>query len=413
LRVYACGAILAEVTELYAYVGRQAIFEPSLKVVAYELLYRDSFENRAKFSDVDQAAAATMLNALVEIGLDALAGSVPVFLNLPGSFLLGRYPIPFEPARAVLEVLENVPVTPELVEALRELKARGFKIALDDFVLDDRTRPLVAVADIVKLDVLNVERATIASRVAELRPSGVKLLAEKVSTHDEMEFLRTLDFDYYQGFFLEKPIISRTRRLPHHRATLVQLLAKLYDPKVDLRVIERLLAGDVGMTVRLLRLASSAAMSRGVPVGTIAQAIQRLGMRQVAALVVVVMVSGFDDKPMELITESLVRAKLCELLAARTNVATPDELFTAGLLSLLDAMLDQPLAELLRQLPITPLITDALSGSGSPASKIVEAARAQERCDFETIVELGLQSSVVTKAWRDAVAWARELIALL
>jgi EAL and modified HD-GYP domain-containing signal transduction protein len=125
------------------------------------------------------------------------------------------------------------------------------------------------------------------------------------------------------------------------------------------------------------------------------------------------MVAGFDDKPIELITESLVRAKLCELLAARTNVATPDELFTAGLLSLLDAMLDQPLDELLRQLSITPVIADALSGSTSPAARIIAAAKAQETCDFETIHDLGLQPVVVTKAWRDAVAWARELIALL
>lgn len=400
--------------ELYAYVGRQAILTPKLQVVAYELLYRDSFENRAKFTNVDQASAATMLNAFVEIGIDALVGEdMQVYVNLPASFLLGRYPLPIPPGRAVLEVLEDVPVTSELIAALRDFKNRGFSIALDDFVLDERTKPLVPCADIIKLDVLNVAFDKIAKDVAALRPMGVQLLAEKVSTYDELERLKTLDFDLYQGFFFEKPIISRTRRLPHNRAALMQLLSRLYNPRTDLREIERLLAGDVGLTVRLLRLASSVVMARGTPIGTIAQAISRLGMQEVAALVVVVMVAGFDDKPVELITESLIRAKLCELLAERSNVQTPNELFTAGLLSLLDAMLDQPLDELLRQLPITPLIADALSGSTSPGAKIVAAARAQESGDFETLVELGFKPALVTKAWRDAVAWARELIALL
>jgi len=401
------------VTELYAYVGRQAILTPKLHVVAYELLYRDSFENRARFTSVDQASAATMLNAFVEMGIETLVGDLQVYVNLPASFLLGKYPLPIPPGRAVLEVLEDVPVTSELIAALREFKNRGFLIALDDFVLDERTKPLVPCADVIKLDVLGVPFEKTAAAVAALRPMGVQLLAEKVSTYEELERLKTLKFDLYQGFFFDKPIISRTRRLPHNRGVLIQLLGKLYNPRSDLRDIERLLAGDVGLTVRLLRLASSVVMARGSPIGTIAQAVHRLGMQEVAALVVVVMVAGFDDKPVELITESLIRAKLCELLAERSGVHTPSELFTAGLLSLLDAMLDQPLEELLRQLPITPLIADALSNSGSPAANVVAASRAQESGDFETLVELGFKPALVTRAWRDAVSWARELIALL
>jgi EAL and modified HD-GYP domain-containing signal transduction protein len=397
---------------LFAYVGRQAIFTKELKVAAYELLYRDSMENRAKFSDVNQASATTMLNAFVDLGLESLVGELPVYVNLPAAFLLGRYPIPWDPSRIVLEVLEDVPVTDELVEALRGFKARGYAIALDDFELTETTRALLPLADVIKIDVLGKTKEQVAAEVAALRPTGAKLLAEKVSTQDEMEFFRTLDFDYYQGFFLEMPIVTKGRRLPHHRTTLIQLLAKLYDPKLDLRALERLLAGDVGLTVRLLRLASSAALSRGTPVGTIAQAVQRLGTQQLAALVVIIMVSGFDDKPVELITQSLVRARTCELVSTRTHLATPEQLFTAGLLSLLDAMLDQPLPELVKQLPLTQMIKDALFGNGL-GSTILAAARAQDRCDFDAIAATGLPPDVVTESWREAVSWARGLIALL
>src|SRR4051812_19749133 len=141
--------------ELYAYVGRQAIFDRRLEVVGYELLYRNSEENRARFTDANQATAATMLNAFVELGLDAIAPGVPVWVNLPEDFLLGKIPIPLPPERTVIEVLEDVPVTDALVAALEGFRADGYKIALDDFILTDQTRRLVPFATWIKVDILN------------------------------------------------------------------------------------------------------------------------------------------------------------------------------------------------------------------------------------------------------------------
>lgn len=397
---------------LHAFVGRQAIFDRDLRVVGYELLYRNSEENRARFLDADAATAATMLNAYLEHGLDQLVGAVPVWVNLPASFLVGALPIPLPPERTVIEVLEDVPVTPALVEALRGFRQRGFRIALDDFILTDETRPLVALADVIKVDVLHVPAAELRAQYAALRPICRTLLAEKISTREEQDMLFGLGFELFQGHFLEMPIVSKTQRLPHNRATLLQLLAKLYDPSVDLRGVERLVAAEVGLAVRLLRLASSAALSRGVAIGTVGQAISRVGTQQVAALVVLIMLAGFDDKPLELARQALVRARMCEGLARRSGLP-PDQLFTAGLLSLLDAMLDRPLDELLAQLPLTALIHDALGSSASPAAVIVEAARGHDRGDFERIEATGLSADAVYAVWREAVLWADELIGLV
>ncbi|HEY0190381.1 MAG TPA: HDOD domain-containing protein, partial [Kofleriaceae bacterium] len=322
-------------TELNAYIGRQAIFDRRLSVVGYELLYRDSEENRARFDDVNQASATSMLNAFVELGLDHLVGNVPAYVNVPADFLLGSYPIPLPPERTVLEVLENVPVTPQLLTALRELRARGFKIALDDFLLTEETRPLLSVANIIKVNVLGVSRGDIATQYAELRGTGAILLAEKIATHEEHVFLRDLGFYYFQGYFLEKPQVLRTSRMPHDRAKLLRLGAALYDQKMNFRAIEGLVASEVGFGVRLLKLASSTAMSRGTPVGSIQQAMARLGVQQVAALVVLILASGFNDKPLELARQVLIRARMAELLARSATVPS-DEMFTAGLLSLLD-----------------------------------------------------------------------------
>jgi c-di-GMP phosphodiesterase len=395
---------------LHAYVGRQALFDRRLQVVGYELLYRNSDENRARFTDPNQATAATMLNAFVEHGLDALAPGLPVWVNLPADFLLGKYPLPLPPERTVIEVLEDVPVTPELLVALAGLKAEGFKLALDDFVLTDATRPLLDLAWAIKVDVLNVAKDEIARQFAELKPSGAIMVAEKISTHDEHVFLRDLGFYLFQGHFLEMPIISKTKRLPHDRTSLVKILSALYNPKLDLREIETLVAAEVGLAVRLFKLASSAAFSLGQPIGSVRQAVLRLGVQQVAALIIVIMVAGFDDKPLELARQSLIRARMCEALAKHAHLAS-DQLFTAGLFSLLDAVLDRPLHDIIAQLTIAPLVREALEGGVSPAAKIVDTVRHQNRGELQTVRDAGFPAQTVFVAWFEAIRWADDVIA--
>ncbi len=208
------------------------------------------------------------------------------------------------------------------------------------------------------------------------------------------------------------PIVAKAQRMPHNRVALLQLLAKLYDPNVDLRGVERLVSSEVGLAVRLLRLASSAALSRGEPIGTIGQAVARVGTQQIAALVVLIMIAGFDDKPLELARQALVRARMCEALARGAHQPAA-ELFTAGLLSLLDAILDRPLDELLAQLPLSAVIRDALGGEPTAAARIVGAARSHDRGDFADVEASGMAPEVVFSAWREAILWADELIAML
>ena len=394
---------------LHAYVGRQAIFDRRLEVVGYELLYRNSDENRARFTDANQATAATMLNAFVELGLDTLALGLPVWVNLPADFLLGKLPIPLPPERMVIEVLEDVPVTDELVDALEGFRADGFKIALDDFVLTDETRRLIPLATWIKVDILGVPKEEIARQYHALKPFGRILLAEKLSTHDEHMFVRDLGFQLFQGHFLELPLIAKSTRMPHDRVALVKILGALFDPDLDLRKIETLIATEVGLAVRVIKLASSAALSLGSPIGSIRQAVLRLGVQQVAALVTLIMVSGFDDKPLELARQALIRARMCEILARHAKVA-PDQLFTAGLLSLIDAILDRPLHELLSQFAVAPLVREALEGGPGPAAKIVEAVRHQNRGELGQVSDSGFDAQTVFVAWFDAIRWADDMI---
>jgi len=190
-----------------AFVGRQPIYGRSIDVFAYELLFRNDEVNRASFMDGNAATAQVMLNTFVEIGLDHIVDHHLAFINLTRDFVLGNYCIALPKDRVVLEVLENMGVDQELIDALNRLSGLGYRIALDDFVYHESLKPLVELADIIKVDVLALDRKTVAEHVEILRQYPVKLLAEKVETHEEFEFCRDLGFDYFQGYFFCKPKI--------------------------------------------------------------------------------------------------------------------------------------------------------------------------------------------------------------
>ena len=189
------------------FVGRQPIFDRHFDVVAYELLFRSDSTNWANITDDEYATSQVVYGAFMEIGLDSLVGSKRAFVNLTRDFILQDDIAMFPTDRVVLEVLENIVVDAELIEAVRALSQQGYTIALDDFVFHEHLRPLVEVADIIKVDVLALDRPALGQMVARLRPYEVELLAEKVETGDDLTYCLELGFDYFQGYFLCEPDI--------------------------------------------------------------------------------------------------------------------------------------------------------------------------------------------------------------
>ena len=189
------------------FVGRQPIFDRHLDVVAYELLFRSSHRNWAHITDGEYATSQVIHHAIREIGLESLVGSKRAFVNLTRDFILQGYLAVLPTDRVVLEVLEDIVVDAELIEAVRALSHQGYTIALDDFVFHEQLRPLVEIADIIKVDVLALDRSALRQNVARLGQYDVELLAEKVETHDDLTCCQALGFDYFQGYFLCEPDI--------------------------------------------------------------------------------------------------------------------------------------------------------------------------------------------------------------
>ncbi|GIX48625.1 MAG: histidine kinase [Candidatus Tectimicrobiota bacterium] len=394
------------------FVGRQPIYDRQLDVFAYELLFRSGEANQARFVDGDLATSQVILNTFLEIGLDTIVGQKRAFINLTRGFLLQDCSHVFPAKRVVLEVLEDVHVDAELLAAVRRLAAAGYTIALDDFVYHERLRPLVELADIVKVDVLALDRETLREHVARLRPYGVRLLAEKVETQDDFAYCKDLGFDYFQGYFFCKPDVVRGQRRPANRLTLLQLLARLQDPEMEFGELEALVSRDVVLSYKLLRVVNAAFYGTR-KVDSLHQALLLLGTRVIASWASMILLAGIDDKPHELMLTALVRAKMCELLALATAQANPATSFTVGLFSALDALLDAPMADILRSLPLTEEVARALLAHEGLLGQTLRCVLGYERGAWDDMPTLGLPPHRVRDAYLQALHWATETSSLL
>lgn len=390
------------------FVGRQPIYTRQLDVFAYELLFRSGESNWADILDGDRATSQVILNTFMEIGLDTIVGQKPAFINLTRDFILQDYSQIFPAGRVVMEVLEDVLVDAELVEAVRRLSAQGYTIALDDFIYHERLQPLVEIADIIKVDVLALDHTALQEHVAILRQYQVKLLAEKVETQDEFKYCRDLGFDYFQGYFFCRPEVIKGQRMPANRLVTLQLLAKLQDPAADFRDLEELISRDVSLSYKLLRIINSAFYSLPRKVDSLGRALFMLGTRSITTWVSLIILAGIDDKPHELMVTAMMRAKMCELLAQALGQAGKDTFFTVGLFSALDALLDSPMEEILQSLPLSDHITAALLSYEGLLGAALRCVLAYERGDWHEVHCPSLDRAVITDAYLQAIAWATE-----
>jgi len=391
-----------------AYVGRQAIFNRHREVFGYELLFRDGTSNRAALSDPNLATSHVLLNAFLEIGIERVAGDSPVFVNFSRDYLLGQHPLPALKGRMFIEILEDVTVDDKLVDAVRALRDEGYRIALDDFVYSEELIPLIECAQVVKLDFLSIGREGIAAQVEPLRRFPVALLAEKVDNYEDYTFCRELGFSYFQGYFLCRPEVLEAGKTPANRLTLLQLLSRLYDPAADMTEIVKLVQADVALSYRLVRCINSPMYGLRREIQHVREAVTMLGLSQVRQWVSLLVLSSSTGRPHALLSTALLRAKMCELLARAEGHAAPEALFTAGLFSVLDALLDMPMEQVLATLPLSEVVSAALKGLPGRATDILSIVRAHEIGKLDEPHLLALEPGVLVEAWIEALEWTHE-----
>lgn len=397
-----------------AFVGRQPIYDSRLELFAYELLYRRDHNNVATFADAEQATSEIIVNTFMEIGLENIVGSRLAFINVTGEFFTGHYPLPMTNEQVVLEVLEDTRPEPDVIEGMRELTERGYQLALDDFVLQPECMQFLDFATFVKLDILALGRDELARVIPTLRKRGVRLIAEKVETLTDYAMCKEFGFDYYQGFFFSQPDIVHAPTNPSNRSVIISLISQLQNPDIDLAKLEQLIAQDTVLSYRLLRYINCATFALRREVESIQQAIMLLGLAAVRKWATLLLMSqSGNEKPQQLAVMSLVRANMCELLSQRLENVSGEQAFTVGLFSLLDAILDTPMVELLDQMPLSMPIKMALLEREGPLGRLIEDVVRYERGDWAELSDKEIRPADYRMAYLTAVRWADESAKLL
>lgn len=380
------------------FIARQPIFDRELDVVGYELLFRGANQNVAIISDHDEATSTVVMNAFTEIGLDNVVGDRDAWINVSRDFLLGGLARALPRGRVVLELLEDQQVDDALVEALEDHRARGYAIALDDFTGSDELVPALEHVDIVKVDLLGRDPAAVAEDVNRLTRHDVTLLAEKVETREEYERCLELGFDLFQGYFFCKPERMEARGVAPNRLSMLQLVAALQDPKIEIHQLEALVSRDIALSYRLLRYINSAFFGLRREVDSIGRALMLLGVANVKRWATLSIFAGVDEKPRELIETALVRARFCELAGDGNR----DRLFTLGLFSVVDALMDAPMEDVLASMPFPEEMRAALLAGTGANGELLETALSFERGDFAPPLDR------FGAAYIEAIAWATD-----
>ena len=373
-----------------AYIGRQAILDQQQKVYAYEILFRSGLKNAFDPTlDGNVATQSVMVGTMLEFGLKKLVSDKKAFINFTEQNLLNRAPKLLPPENVVVEILENVQPTSEIVEAVRELKAEGYKIALDDFVLLPGYEPLIEMADIIKVDFRITTDPEERQKLREILPSHVRLLAEKIETEEEFHQAMAFGYVLFQGYFFCKPAILHQKKLTSNALSRMRLLKEINRQNVDFASMTNIISSDTNLVHKLLTYINSAGIGLINHVSNLKQATVLLGASGVKRWVTLISLQTFsEDKPPELFTLSLLRAKFCELIAGELKRPglTQDAGFLIGMFSLLDVLLMLPMEEVLKEVALADDLNAALLGEDNDLRRILDLVIAYEKGDWDKVI---------------------------
>ena len=393
-------------------IARQPIFDSTLDVVGYELLYRSQPADGSSLPTQDPAQVKIVLDQIAAFGLEKLVGPKKAFVDTCQDFLASQSPIPLPAANVVLEVTTDAAADEAALDILAGLSQQGFKIALQKLVSVNKASKLLGLAHIVKIDLSNLDRMHLTDTLSRLKLHRVKLLANRVETLDDLAFCQRVGFDFYQGYFLCKPRLSQGKRLDASRGVVMRSLAQIQDSSSDFQSLAKIISQDVSLSYKLLRLVNSAYYSLSKTITSLEQAVALIGLNPLRVWMTLILMASVRNKPYELTTLALARAKTCELLAQAAGERQTDSYFLVGLFSILDALMDLPMQEAVTALPLADDIIEALVHQRGKLGEVLRLSMTYERglWDYLPRGRGSLTLEVVGAAYLEAVRWTTETL---
>lgn len=389
------------------FVARQPIFNKRKKLIAYELLFRSGDQDGFPGIDGEVATSSLLSTSFFTAGIDRISSGNLAFVNFPEEMLLGGIANLFPPESIVVEILEDVRPTPEIVEVCRKLANQGYRLALDDFEYSTDYDELLDIVEIVKIDFVALSLKEIEEMVVKIKPFNCTLLAEKIETYEEFKVAEEMGFVYFQGYFFARPEIIKNRDISPSNQALLQLVMELHKIDFEIAPIESIIKVDVSISLKLLNFLNSAYFSRLAPLSSIRQAIVFLGERGVRQFVTLIVASKIsENKPMELARLAVIRAKFLQNIGKELGI-DDEELFLMGLFSLIDAMLDVSLEYAMSQLPVSLAVKEALLEQKGTLYSFLEIVKAYESADWFVFTEnscvKGIGADQMVEFYLDAV----------
>lgn len=400
------------------FIARQPIFDGRRQVVAYELLFRSDLDNFCKAIDTSSASSAVISDTLSLFGIQQLTDGRRAFMNVGRDGLLTGITSLLPRDAVTIELLETVEPDDAVIDACRRLKGDGFQLALDDYVDRPEMRPLLGLADYLKIDVLATPADRLPSLAARLRREfpRVRLLAEKVESGEMFTRCSQLGFSLFQGYFFARPTILSGRDIPGSKLNYLRLLREIGETNYDIGRVEQILKADVAIAYKLLRYVNSAAVGLRNRVTSLRETLVLLGQEQVRKLAALWTMAGLGkDSPEELLVLSITRARFCEMLAPLAGLgASQSELFLLGMFSVIDAMVGRPMADIVAQLPMSEAVRAGLIDGTGPLRPVLDCVIAYEQGDWSRVAAFaaahGADADAIPALYVDAVAVTLSLV---
>nr|WP_319492500.1 HDOD domain-containing protein [uncultured Desulfobacter sp.] len=383
------------------FVARQPVFTLDKKIFGYELLFRLSLDNVFPYIDGSTATSGVLSNTFFSFGINEVLAGKPGMINFTRNLLLKQIPMLFPKEHIIIEILEDIAPDPEIIDTLKMLKTKGFRIALDDFVYDRKFNEMILLCDMIKFDIIATPLDSLAPVLKFL---GNKLkhiipLCEKVETYEEFEQAKAMGFQLFQGYFFAKPEVLSRRSLSSNQVSNLKLLNEISKQEPALDAIENMIKKDMDISFKLLAFINSAYFKRLTAVDTIKDAIIFLGLQKLKKFITVLVVSNINPgKPDELIRFSIIKARMCEQCAHIIKTRfTPDELFTVGLFSNIDSILDIPMEDILEKINLSEKIKNALLGQDLMFRRLNDLIINFKRGNWDYVTFKGEDSQLIQK----------------
>ncbi|MDP7592411.1 MAG: HDOD domain-containing protein [Litorilituus sp.] len=401
---------------MYSYIARQPILNLNQETVAFELLFRDGESNHFPDIDPDKATSKIIVDNQLTLGIDEITGALPAYINFHADALIYHFPDFLDSEKIVIEILEDVPISDELLNACKLLKKKGFTLALDDHDFDPKWDVFLSFVDIIKVDIQDVSLVDITRFLSRIDTSNITLLAEKVETLKQFDQLKMLGFTLFQGYFFAKPEMIKKKNIISTKQYVFELMEHVSCAQFDFDAISEIFSRDLGLTYKLLRFINNPNYGPSKEISSLKHALIYIGALELKKFIALLLLADLNEnKPNEIIRLSLVKAKFCELISQiNSDIENPPKAFLTGMLSQIDGVLDQDIDTLMEILPIHNDIKDALVQKDNYLAHYLGLSLMLEQGKWLQAVEqgaaIGINEHSYLEAYQKSLNWADNML---